>query len=292
MSSHPDYQDYPWPVRIRKIRPDIDLAYMDVGTGPKTMIMLHGLGSYSPAWSRTIMGLKDHARCIALDFPNYGRSTLGNFPVSLKWFAEVVRDLILDLKIEGPIILAGHSMGAQIAVWFHELRLTPLERLVLISPAGFEQFSGMEKRWFATINRPSLISNLTDSQILRNFEVNFVQFPDNARFMVEDRLKLKAHRKAYEYYCRMIPKCTQAMLDEPIWEILPDIRVPTQVIYGLQDSLIPNPILHSSLTLEEVAWAGTRRIPGAHLSLIPGGGHFVHWEQPALVNDILRSLLL
>ena len=150
----------------------------------------------------------------------------------------------------------------------------------------------MEKRWFATINRPSLIRNLTDSQILRNFEVNFVQFPENARFMVEDRLKLKAHRSAYEFYCRMIPKCTQAMLDEPIWDILSDIRVPTQVIYGLQDSLIPNPILHSSLTLEEVAWAGTRRIPGAHLSLIPGGGHFVHWEQPALVNDILRSLLL
>ena len=58
MSSHPAYQPYPWPVRFRKIRPDIDLAYMDVGAGPKTVVMLHGLGSYSPAWSRTIEGLK------------------------------------------------------------------------------------------------------------------------------------------------------------------------------------------------------------------------------------------
>ena len=121
--------------------------------------------------------------------------------------------------------------------------------------------------------------------------VNFVQFPENARFMVQDRFKLKAHRQAYEFYCRMIPKCTQAMLDEPIWDILPDIRIPTQVVYGLADKLIPNPILHPSLTLEEVAWAGTRRIPGAHLSLIPGGGHFVHWEQPILVNEVLRPLV-
>ncbi len=264
---------------------------MDVGTGPKTVIMLHGLGSYSPAWSRTIDGLKEHARCITLDFPNYGRSTLGNFPVTLQWFAEVVQDLIQDLKIEGPVILAGHSMGAQIAVWFEYLQLHPLERLILISPAGFEQFSSFEKGWFKTINRPSLIRNLTDSQILRNFEVNFVQFPENAQFMVEDRLKLKAHRKAYDFYCRMIPKCTQAMLDEPIWDLLSDIHTPTQVIFGLQDTLIPNPILHPSLTLEHVAWEGTRRIPGAHLSLIPNGGHFVHWEQHHLVNEIIRPLV-
>ncbi|MCF8236996.1 MAG: alpha/beta hydrolase [Saprospiraceae bacterium] len=291
MSTHPDYQAYPWPVRFRKIRPDIDLAYMDVGTGPKTVIMLHGLGSYSPAWSKTIEGLQEHTRCIALDFPNYGRSTLGNFPVSLHWFAEVVRDLILDLNLPGPIILAGHSMGAQIAIWFHHLQLHPLERLILISPAGFEQFSSLEKGWFNTINRPSLIRNLTDSQILRNFEVNFVQFPKNAEFMVEDRLKLKAHRKAYDFYCRMIPKCTQAMLDEPIWELLPDIRIPTQVIFGLQDTLIPNSMLHPLLTLEQVAWEGTRRIPGAHLTLVPNGGHFVHWEQPKRVNEVILPLI-
>lgn len=292
MSMHPPYQPYPWPVRFRKIRPDIDLAYMDVGNGPKTVVMLHGLGSYSPAWTRTIEGLKDHARCIAVDLPNYGRSTLGTFPISLQWFADVVRDFILELKLDTPVILAGHSMGAQIAVWFYHLQNYPLEQLILISPAGFEQFSSMERGWFKTINRPSLIRNLSDQQILRNFEVNFVRFPEDARFMVEDRLKLKAHSQAYDFYCRMIPKCTQAMLDEPIWDILPEIRIPTQVIYGLADTLIPNPILHPSLSLEQVAWEGTRRIPGAHLSLIPNGGHFVHWEQPARVNDVIRPLVI
>ena len=291
MSDHPSYNPYTWPVRYCKIRSDIDVAYMDVGQGPKTILMVHGLGSYSPAWSKTIRELQRHARCIAVDLPNYGRSSLGNFPISLRWFAEVIKDFLFEMNIDGPVVLAGHSMGGQIAIWSHYLNLYPIESLVLISPAGFEQFSSMEKRWFKTINRPSLIRNLTDSQILRNFEVNFVRFPKDAHFMVEDRLKLKAHKTAYEFYTNMIPKCTQAMLDEPVWDILPEVSIPTQIIFGLQDTLIPNPILHPSLNLEQVAWEGTRRIPGAHLSLIPDGGHFVHWEQDHLVNEVIRSVV-
>ncbi len=87
MANHPPYEPYPYPVQFCRVKPGLELAYMDVGKGKKTVLMIHGLGSYAPAWTRTMEGIQSDARCIALDMPNYGRSTLGEFPVSLKWMA-------------------------------------------------------------------------------------------------------------------------------------------------------------------------------------------------------------
>lgn len=290
MAQHPPYRPYPWPVRFRRVQPGLELAYMDTGTGPHTLLMLHGLGSYSPSWTKTIAGMEGEARCIAMDLPNYGRSTLGDFPVTLRWLAEVVADLVADLD-PGPVVLMGHSMGAQLAVWCRHLDLFPMEKLVLIAPAGFERFSPMEQQWFRTMNRPSIIRALSDSQIRRNFEMNFFQAFEDAGFMLEDRMALKAHAEAYALYSKMIPKCTQAMLDEPIWDLLPELDLPTLVLFGREDALIPNPILHRDQTTEQIAWEGTRRIPAGRLVLLPAAGHFPHWEQAALANQAIRAFL-
>lgn len=290
MANHPPYEPYPYPVNFCRLKPGLEIAYMDVGKGEKTILMIHGLGSYAPAWMHTIAGLKDKARCIALDMPNYGRSTLGEFPVSLKWMAEVIRDFVKEMGL-GPVVLAGHSMGAQVAVWCHHLRLFPIEKLILIAPAGFEQFSSMEQRWFRSISQFSLLRSMSDNQIRRNFEINFYGPRADADFMLEDRLLLRENAEAYDLYCQMIPKCMQAMLDEPIWDILPEIAIPTLILFGTDDALVPNKVLHRTLTPDKVATKGARRIPGAHLTLLPHAGHFVHWDQAELANEAIRRFL-
>lgn len=290
MAVHPPYHPYPWPVRFRRVRPGIDLAYMDTGVGQPPLLLIHGLGSYAPSWTRTIQGLENHRRCIAPDLPNYGRSTLGDFDISLRFFAEVLRDFVEAAGL-GPVVLAGHSMGAQIAIWCVHLGLFPIEKLILIAPAGFEQFTRMEQGWFRSVNQVGLIRSMPEGQIRRNFEVNFHRTLDDATFMLEDRLTLRQHTEAYDLYCRMIPQCTQAMLDEPVWDLLPAIAIPTLVLFGREDALIPNRILHRDLTTEQVAWEGTRRIPGARLAMIPDAGHFPHWEQADLVNETIRHFL-
>ncbi len=290
MANHPPYEPYPYPVQFCRLKPGLEIAYMDVGKGDKTILMIHGLGSYSPAWTHTMEGLLGNARCIALDMPNYGRSTLGEFPVSLKWMAEVIRDFVAEMGLES-VVLAGHSMGAQVAVWCHYLQLFPIEKLILIAPAGFEQFSSMEQRWFRSISQFSLIRSMSDHQIRRNFEINFYGPQDDAAFMLEDRLLLRENSEAYDLYCQMIPKCMQAMLDEPIWDLLPEINIPVLVLFGTRDALVPNKVLHHDLTPEKVATKGTKRIPGAHLTLVPNAGHFVHWEKASQTNEAIRKFL-
>jgi pimeloyl-ACP methyl ester carboxylesterase len=290
MITTPAYQPYPYPVHFYRVREDIELAYMDVGEGPHTLLMIHGLGSYAPAWTRTIEGLSPHFRCIAVDLPNYGRSSIGDFPISLRWFGEVLRDLVAKLAL-GPVVLMGHSMGGQIAVWCQHLDLFAIEKMVLIAPAGFERFNSMARQWFRSINAAGLIRSMPDTQIQLNFDANFFDMPSDARFMVEDRLTLKASGDAYEHYTRMIPRCSLAMLSEPVWDILPEIDIPVKVIFGREDAMIPNRVLHRNTTTEEIAWAGTRRMPHARLTIVPQAGHFVHWEQAGACNRLMEAFV-
>src|SRR6056297_4303386 len=60
-----DKIDYPYPVSKQAIFDGMEIAYMDVGSGNETILFIHGLGSYAPAWKKNIEELKSSYRCIA-----------------------------------------------------------------------------------------------------------------------------------------------------------------------------------------------------------------------------------
>jgi len=50
------------------------LTYIDIGGGEQTLLFLHGMGSNLKAWYKNVLPLQEQYRCIAMDFPGYGRS--------------------------------------------------------------------------------------------------------------------------------------------------------------------------------------------------------------------------
>jgi pimeloyl-ACP methyl ester carboxylesterase len=64
----------------------------------------------------------------ALELPSF-RKTRGELPAYRAWLAEEIAD-------RGPVALAGHSMGAAIALLAAIDRPDLIERLILLSPAG------------------------------------------------------------------------------------------------------------------------------------------------------------
>jgi pimeloyl-ACP methyl ester carboxylesterase len=165
--------------------------------------------------------------------------------------------------------------------------------MILIAPAGFETFTEKDRAFFRQLVTPAAIAATPVDRIRTNFAVNFhqMQFPENAEFMFEDRLLLRADSVAYQAYCQMIPKCVEAMLAAPVFDRLPEIQQRIQVIYGKGDLLIPNKILHPALTVEKVAEAGIKALPSAKLELIESCGHFVQWECAAEVATIIKKYL-
>ena len=276
---------YPYEVHHAKVLDSIDMAYVDEGSGP-VVLFVHGLGSNLHAWKKTIDGLKANHRCLAIDLPGYGKSSGGDLPYTMSFFADAVIALVETLELE-EVNLVGHSMGGQVSMHVALRNHPNIKRLSLMAPAGFEQFTAEEQQWFTSFVRPEFIKATPEAQIVRNFELNFHEMPDDARFMIDDRLEMRADTQAYEAYCQMIPKCVQAMLQEPVFDLLKQISLPTLVIYGANDELIPNRILHPTLTTLQVAEAGAQELPNSELYLLDAAGHFVQWEQADKVNELL-----
>jgi pimeloyl-ACP methyl ester carboxylesterase len=81
------------------------------------------------------------------------------------------------------------------------------------------------------------------------------------------------------------------MLNEQVQQYLPNIQVLVLTIFGEQDRLIPNTLVHFGETPESIAKKATALIPQATYKLIKQAGHFVQIEKAAEVNEaILNSM--
>ncbi len=284
-------EDWTYPYEVHKIalNDSLGIAYVDEGQGGKTLLFIHGLGSNLKAWHKNIEVLKKHYRCIALDLPGYGKSAKEDFSFSMSFFAESIRTFIDSLKLQN-VVLIGHSMGGQIALHTLLQKRDNIEKLVLIAPAGFETFTEKEKLWFQTVFTSAVIKASTESQIVNNFKINFHKMPADAQFMIEDRLTMR-QAKEYDNYCKMIPKCVMGMLKEPVFNLLSNIELPVKIIFGENDLLIPNRILHPTLKTVDIAEAGQKMLLNSQLLMIPEAGHFVQWEKANQINEYILNFL-
>lgn len=288
-----EFSAYPFPVNTLTLESGQEIAYSDVGEGEKTLVFVHGLGSYSPAWQKVIVHLSDNYRCIAIDLPGYGKSGPAVLPVSMSGHADVVSEVVEKLAL-GEVILAGHSMGAQIAMTCVLETETAVEGLVLLAPAGFERFTEEEATsMLGYVSAEGLFA--TSAEDLKpRFAVNFYGnvLPEDAAFMYEDRVALKQDSAKYMTYCHMYAGCVKAMLDGPVADRLSGLTIPVLTMYGEDDLLIPNRFYHPTLTTQGVGETGISDIPSGTLLMLPECGHFVLWDQAAKVSEAIEDWLL
>ncbi|MFD2246842.1 alpha/beta fold hydrolase [Pontibacter ruber] len=265
------------------------ITYVDEGKGPETIIFIHGLGSYLPAWDKNIEDLSKSYRCIALDLPGYGKSAKEGVQPGMDAYATAVLALMDKLKLK-QAILAGHSMGAQIALTAAMKEPQRVKKLILAAPAGFETFTEQQKQLFKATVTPESVQKTTPEQVAANIKINFYQMPADAQFMIADRLKM-AESKQFGAYSAAVAGSVAAMVDEPVYEQLPQVQAPTLIVFGEHDALIPNRYLNPGLTTQAVAESGRDRIPNSQLVMVPAAGHFVQYEQPETFNKEVLSFL-
>jgi pimeloyl-ACP methyl ester carboxylesterase len=111
------------------------ISVLTAGTGPETIVCLHGLGGTKASFLPTVAALADSYRVVALDLPGFGESDKPiGAPYDAPWFARSAFATMDALGIERAHI-AGNSMGGRVAL---EAGLTDHERigrLLLLSPA-------------------------------------------------------------------------------------------------------------------------------------------------------------
>ncbi len=280
--------DYPFETRWIDLSGGERIAYVDVGNGSKTLILIHGLGSYLPAWKKNIPELSRHYRVIAIDLPGYGKSDKLPHSGMMTYYASVVNDFIKTLGL-GKVVLGGHSMGGQISMVTSLYYPDVVEKLILAAPAGFERFTEGQKQWFRNVMTVRGVMLTSVEDIVSNLAYNFYFLPEDAEFMITDRIAMRSANdfRAYSY---AVVQSVNGMVDEPVFEYLHLIKHPVLILYGENDNLIPNRFLNPGFT-ETIARSGAEKIPDSRLVMIPKTGHFVQFEAWEIFNREVISFL-
>ncbi len=230
--------------------------WVETGTGAETVVLIHGLSGSSRWWQRNVPALAERYRVVVPDLIGFGRSRC---PGPLPAMPDVA-DLFarwMDAARTGPVHLVGHSMGGHLAVHVAARHPERIRRLVLVDSAG--------------LPRPLTVRAL----------VRFVyelappkQWGDPAFLPVIWGDALTAGPLAVAQGLRNI-------LRDDVRPLLPNLRVPTLVLWGTGDAIVP--LEHARIFRDT--------IPGARLALIPDAFHNPMVDRPEVFNGLLASFL-
>jgi pimeloyl-ACP methyl ester carboxylesterase len=282
--------DTPYPLHVQNVvlSNGISLAYTAMGRG-FPLLLVHGLGSYLPAWTKNLPFLSEHFRCIALDLPGYGKSSKEGFTPGMEFYADVLHEFLDKLQIK-ECYLTGHSMGGQVVIHTALKYPQKVKKLALLAPAGLETFTADEgrqmKAWFA----PEKVCAAGADIIEQNVKANFYHFPADARGILQDRLHYKACDD-YPRFCQVLSDSVAAMLQEPVYEKLSQLSMPVLILFGRQDAYIPSLLLHPNLQLKDMVEQASARIPKGSFRFVNSCGHFIQWEGAEEVNRYLLGFL-
>ena len=110
-----------------------------------TIVFESGAGGTSQDWKKVILILPPEFRTVAYDRAGTGKSEKGPVPQTMAQNVFELRELLESVKIKGPVILVGQSMGGLIVRLYTEQYGTNVAGLVLVDPAHESSFLGSMK---------------------------------------------------------------------------------------------------------------------------------------------------
>lgn len=250
----------------------IQLAYTDEGDGTP-LLFVHGFPLSRGAWSKQVDTFRTSHRVIVPDLRGLGESEATAGAVPMTRFAEDLYALLQQLH-SGPVVLAGHSMGGYVALAFAKAYPQSLRGLVLVGTrAGGDTAEGAAARR-ATAEK---VRAEGSSVVVDAMAPKMLAASNADAGMAESVRALMSPSKPEGVIGALLGMAERP--DAGAW--LGAIRVPTLVVTGLDDVIIP--------FSESEALA--KAIPGAQLELITNAGHLVAFEQAVAFNEILQIWL-
>ncbi|MBB2973652.1 acetoin dehydrogenase dihydrolipoyllysine-residue acetyltransferase subunit [Mesorhizobium sp. RMAD-H1] len=234
------------------------------------LVLIHGFGADLNSWRPLFAGVQVDSPVLAVDLPGHGHSTR-DVPENLDAVAEQV-ERTLEANRIGPFVLAGHSFGGAVAAALAARGNADVRALALIAPAGLGPeingafLEGLVRARSEASLMPWLKQLVTDESLLTRPFVNatLAQSADEG---------LRAAQKAIvdSYFA----DGTQTFDIRPA---LTALRVPTRVIFGAADRIIPA--------------AHTAGLPGEIAThVFAAAGHMPQLERRGQVFRIIQELL-
>jgi non-heme chloroperoxidase len=263
---------------------DVEIYYEDHGTG-QPVVLIHGYPLNGHSWERQERALLQAGyRVIAYDRRGWGQSSQPTFGHDYDTFASDLNVLLEHLDLN-DVVLTGFSMGTgEVTRYLSNYGSERVSKAALLG--------AIPPFLLKTDDNPEGVDNEVfegiKEAVLKDRYAYFKDFLDN--FYNVDvfggkRISAQAWQNSFNVACIGSAYSSYACVDTWLTDFrddLPKIDVPTLVIHGTADRILPY-----SATAE--------RLPGLigdmKLISVEDGPHNIAWTHPEVVNPALLAFL-
>lgn len=254
----------------------IHIHYESHGVG-EPLLLIQGLGANATGWAMQIPEFSRKFRVVIFDNRGAGRSEKPNEPYTMSQMADDAAGVLDKLGI-GSAHVFGMSLGGMIA---QELALSRRERVRTLVLGG--TMCGGPKATFAGAELVIKFISLMGLPIAEAIEAGLsLVYSDEFIAAKKDELVSRAleniHLTAPSY---ALQRQFMAVVGFNTYDRLPSLRIPTLVLAGTDDKVMPAANAH---VLADV-------IPGARLVQFEGAGHGFIVERAEEVNATVLEFL-
>ena len=240
----------------------------------EALLLIHGFGSSTYTWRGVVDSLAQDFEVHAIDLPGFGFSQALQATPTVDAYVDFINDFMQTLGLGGAVFM-GNSFGGEIS-WRCALKYPERVRaLILIDAAGYphespaifkllrvpllgEFISGVNAKWIVRQNLQQVFVNddLVTDAVVDNYYYRLLKQGNRETVLARARMKT-----------------------DTLYKALPQIRQPTLIIWGEDDSWIP----------VELARRFAADIPRAQLTILPNCGHVPQEEKPEEVAQLARA---
>lgn len=269
---------------------NIKLHYVTQGSGP-LMLMLHGFPEFWYSWRHQIPEFASDYQVVAVDLRGYNDSEKPQHKSAyvMTEFVQDVKGVIQGLGYES-CVLVSHDWGGAIAWNFAYAYPEMVDQLIVMNlphPAKFAEGlrtrQQLLKSWYIFLFQlpflPEFLIKLGDyraiDRALRGMAVDKSTFtPSDIQAYKDAAAKPGALTATINYYRNI----ARGFVDRSNWDVL---EVPTLMIWGENDRALG----------KELTYDTADYVRDFQIQYIPNCSHWVHQEQPQLVNRYMKDFL-
>ncbi len=241
------------------------------------VLLIHGNAAPLFSWDNNVKALTDAGcRVLRFDVFGFGLSDRPDTVYNNDLYNREITGLLQALKFNGPLYVAGTSMGGSIAVYFAAQNPKRVKKLALMAP-----FINIipQKKLIGVLKAPFIgdyIMKVMGDRVNKNYSkkifINQDKYPAfHEKYMVQ--LRYRGFKKA-----RLSNLRNDAIADQTeFYKKVSAMGIPVMVTRGTMDK-----------TIQEDSVANIKKaIANVQFNQVEGAGHLGHFEMPEVYNKLM-----
>lgn len=240
--------------------------YQRSGSKAKTVLLLHGWGDSLKTFAGLQKALSEDFTVVSLDLPGFGGSQAPPRAWGLQEYAELAAAFLRKITVPALYAVVGHSNGGAVAIYGLAHNILKAQKLVLLGAAGIRDQQKGRRQALNALAKTGRAATawLPASQ--------------------QQKLRQKLYTAAGSDLLTVphMQETFKKIVNQDVQAEAAQLKLPTLLIYGQDDTETPPAYGERYQNL----------ISGSTLEVISGSGHFVHQEQPQLIQNLVQEFLV